>query len=413
MDNTLLDRHFPRYTDHAPQVPVWDLTPDLPGAFHRFFDTSPLSPSGRFLAVTRYEPERLPEPGEAATVVLVDLQTGTSRAVWESRGWDTQLGAQAQWGADDSQLFFNDMDPADWQPFGICYNPLDDTHRRLQGTIYMASPDGRQVISPCLLRTGLTQAGYGVLAPPEHVPLNHGAAGDDGVYLADSDGGPRRLLMSFADLAAALPGLPASGTGDFYGFHLKYNPQGTRIMLVLRWKPRDGGRLQNSVVTLSADGTEPHVAIPHTVWTVKGGHHPNWQPDGEHVMMNLNTQGEGMRFIQALHDGSDYREMHPDILGSGHPTLHPDGRHILTDAYQHESMTHEDGSTPIRWADLHTGEVKEIVRARTRPLFKGAKSERRVDPHPAWDFDYRYAVFNACPQGKRAVFLADLAGLLG
>ncbi|MDX9979447.1 MAG: hypothetical protein RBU25_05280 [Lentisphaeria bacterium] len=412
MNQADLDRNFPRYTEYQPAIPVWDLARDWPGAFHRFFDTSPLSPSGRYLAVTRYQPERLPVPGEPAEVVLIDLQTGQGRVVWESRGWDTQLGAQAQWGAADSQLFFNDMDPADWRPFAVRLNPLDGTFRRLGGTVYMVSPDGRSALSPCLLRTGLTQAGYGVLAPPEHVPLNRGAAGDDGIYLTDTETGACRLLVSFAELVAQLPALPSPEAGDYYGFHVKWNPQGTRIMLVLRWKPADGGKVRPFLLTLRADGGDPRLAIPAGEWAEKGGHHPNWQPDGERVMMNLNTRGQGMRFVEARCDGRDYREMDPDILGSGHPTLHPCGRFILTDAYQHEAMARADGSTPLRWADLETRQVHEPVRARTRPILEGGKKERRVDPHPAWDRNHRLVLFNACPEGRRTVLLADFSALL-
>jgi hypothetical protein len=75
-------------------------------------------------------------------------------------------------------------------------------------------------------------------------------------------------------------------------------------------------------------------------------------------------------------------------------------------------MAWEDGSTPIRWVDLETGTVEEIIRARTRPLYSGPKHERRVDPHPAWDASFRYIVINACPGGRRTVLLADMSSLL-
>jgi len=41
----------PRFTEFHPKDPVWCVTPDLPGCIHRFFDTSPISPAGRYLAV--------------------------------------------------------------------------------------------------------------------------------------------------------------------------------------------------------------------------------------------------------------------------------------------------------------------------------------------------------------------------
>lgn len=55
-------------------VPVWCVTPDRRGGMHRFFDTAPISPSGRYLAVFQMPFEGpQPEPGEAGTVCVVDL----------------------------------------------------------------------------------------------------------------------------------------------------------------------------------------------------------------------------------------------------------------------------------------------------------------------------------------------------
>jgi len=36
----------------------------------------------------------------------------------------------------------------------------------------------------------------------------------------------------------------------------------------------------------------------------------------------------------------------------------------------------------------------------------------RVDPHPAWDRAYRRLAFNACPDGTRRVYIADLTEVL-
>ena len=410
-----LSSHFPRYADFGPPVPVWCATPGTGRTFHRFFDTSPLSPSGRFLALTRLGREdRLPGPGDVAEVVLVDLEAGQERVVADSRGWDTQLGAQAQWGADDSQLFFNDLDSATWQPFAVRLDPQSGDRTRLDGTVYMVSPDGRWAASPCLRRTGITQAGYGVVVPPEHVPLNEGAADDDGLYLTDTASGACRLLASFRQIVeSATPplDLAAYRGGAFYGFHVKWNPQGTRLMLVLRWLPEDDRPRRAHVVTMAADGSDVHVAISADQWA-KGGHHPNWCPDGEHVMMNLNLHGDGMRLVQARCDGADLRPMHPTLRGSGHPSLHPDGRHVVTDAYPGEPVAFGDGSVPIRLLDVAAGRETTLARVRTVPPFDGPKHELRVDPHPAWDRACRRIVFNACPDGTRRVYIADLTELL-
>lgn len=49
---------------------------------HRFFDTSPMSPSSRYLALFRFPDEdQSPKPGDAGEVVLVDLETGKEQVV--------------------------------------------------------------------------------------------------------------------------------------------------------------------------------------------------------------------------------------------------------------------------------------------------------------------------------------------
>jgi len=408
---------FPRYTEFDPLVPVWCVTPDCGPTIHRFFDTSPISPSGRYLGLTQFPyDDHMPGPGEVAEILLVDLETGDQRVVAETRGWDTQLGAQTQWGADDTQLFFNDMDTAQWRPFGVKLDPVSGARKDLDGTVYMVSPDGKWAASPCLLRTGRTQAGYGVIAPPDQVPLNSGAAEDDGVYVTDTETGACKLLVSFKEIVeTAQPRIdPGEHPGGaFYGAHVKYNPQGTRIMLVLRWLPGEGERrkMKKHVITMNADGSDIHVAIPDSEWS-KGGHHPNWCPDGETTMMNLKMDGKTLRFVKAKYDGTGYGTMSDEVLGSGHPSLHPNGRHIVTDSYLKEPVAFGDGTTPIRLIDLEAGEDTNLIRIRTEPNYSGPKNELRVDPHPAWDYSFHGIAFNACPDGTRRVYVADLSAAL-
>jgi hypothetical protein len=371
------------------------------------------------MALTRLPFEdRLPGPGDAAEVVCVDLETGEARTVAETRGWDSQLGAQVQWGRDDRTLLFNDVDTRDWRPFGVRLDPLGDERHRLDGTVYAVAPDGRWSAGPCLRRTLRTQRGYGVVVPPEHVPANHGAPADDGVYLTDLASGTSRLLVSIAEVfEQAFPSTArdAYRGGDFYGFHVKWNPQGTRLLFVLRWIPRTllpwrrkKSHRRLNAITLDAAGRNAHVAVPDTLWR-KGGNHPNWCPDGEHVLMNLNSEGTGLRFVRVRHDGSGLETLSGPVPGSGHPTLHPDGRHVLTDAYPHEPMAFGDGTTPIRWIDLTESTERAIVRIRSLSPHEHASPALRVDPHPAWDRHFERIAFNACPDGRRRVYVADLS----
>ena len=406
---------FPKYTNFDSAVPVWCVTPGTGRLIHRFFDTSPFSPSGRYLALTRlpYE-DRLPQPGDAAEVVLVDLREGEERVVAETRGWDSQLGAQVQWGGDDAQLFFNDMDLEAWRPYGVVVDPESGARRDLEGTVYMVSSDGSRVASPCLLRTGATQAGYGVVAPPEHVPANRGASADDGVFVIHVESGRCSMVISLKEIVEET-GPPLAGPdyseGDFYAAHVKWNPQGDRLMLVLRWQPWERGKMKRDLITMRADGSDVRVTVPEAEWG-KGGHHPNWCPDGETVLMNLKLDGKGMRFVTVGTDGKGLKAIGDGIVGSGHPTLHPDGRHILTDAYPHESVAYGDGSSPIRLVDASANQEMSLARINVLPEFRGPMGELRVDPHPAWDTSFQYAAFNGYADGTRRVYVADLREVL-
>jgi hypothetical protein len=412
---------FPAYTGFSPRVPVHCVTPGATGCIHRYYDSSPFSPSGRYFAVTRLPFEdRQPKPGEVAEIVVVDLETGESRIVAETRGWDVQLGAQLQWGADDGTLLYNDVETRDWMPYGVRHDLQTGEARRLGGTVYSVSAEGRWAASPCLRRMAVTQRGYGVVVPKDHIPDNRGASADDGIWITDLQSGNSRLLISLAQIVeqagAALP--VARRRGDFFGFHVKWNPQGTRLMLALRWLPRSWLPWKRKrrygakhVITMNADGSHVRVAVSAERWA-RGGHHPNWCPDGEHVLMNLNTQGDGLRFARLALDGSTCETLVPGVPGSGHPTLHPDGIHLLTDAYVNEPLAFGDGTAPIRLVDLRSGAETQLVRIGIRPLAEHATGALRVDPHPAWDRSHTRIAFNACPDGRRRVYVADLREVL-
>jgi Periplasmic component of the Tol biopolymer transport system len=444
-----LDRHFPRYTLHDPQVPVWCLTPHAGHCTHRFFDTSPLSPSGRYLAVLRLPFEdRLPAPGDVAHVVLVDLHTGAETVVADTRGWEHQLGANINWGGSDHELFFNDVDTASWTPFAWKLDPLSGERLRMQGTVYHASPDGRWLVSANLALMRKTQSGYGVVLPDSATPpWRVGPAGDDGFWLTDTRDGTRRPLVSVKQI---LKSVAANGTPvrfdavpppagpercEITGFHCKFNPQGDTLMLSLRWfaagdAPRwdmfavDFHAVRYAWVTLRID---PAAGAPDLaslrcatgpeLWQ-HPGHHATWFPDGRRISQNLalpsTGTGDRLRLVEVNADGSGLRVIPgtENLDGSGHPTVHPDGVHLLADTYVRESPL-GDGTVPLRWIDLRTGREQCLVRINALNPAVSAHSALRCDPHPAWDRDWTHVVFNGMDGDTRRVYIADMRPALG
>ena len=365
--------------------------------------------------------DRLPRPGDVAEVLLVDLETGEERVIADTRGWDTQLGAHIQWGADDTQLFYNDLDIKSWEPYGVRMNPLTGEKRRLGGTVYMVSPDGQSIISPDLIRARVTQEGYGVVVPLDRIRFNVGAPADDGLILTDAQTGSARRVISMQEVVEkAIPRdeMDLYSDGAFYAAHVKWNSKSDRFLLVMRWlrlidEPLLDRRFDRvNLVTISKDGSDVHVAIPHDEWGVKGGGHPGWHPDGEHVIINLDIRGEGQRFVKARYDGTGLESLSDAVFGGGHPSLHRDGIHMVTDGYGDKRRGPNDGTNVVRLCDLAAGTEQNIVSIVNRPPFMGDNRQFRVDVHPAWDFAQTRISFQGCPDGTRRIYVADLAGVL-
>ncbi len=421
-----LSSKFPRYEKYDPSVPVFCITHELGRCIHRFFDTSPISPSGRYMAVFQLPFEdRRPEPGDRGNVIVIDLESGRHKLVAETCGWEAQMGANINWGGSDHELFFNDVDTDSWQPFAWKVDPIADTRQKMQGCVYHASPDGKWLISANMTSMRRTQAGYGVILPHNRVQRNIGAATDDGFYLTDTSTGKQRLFLSIADiLARANPPVKIDAPEQFeiYGFHCKFNPQGDQLMLSLRWYETSEEPAENMIrsrdrqlhfawVTVPLDGSEIRCAVGPEQW-IKGGHHATWFPDGKRISMNLNIDRDILRFVQVNDDGTGLRKVLDNVVGSGHPTIHPNGKHLLTDTYVWEKCAYQDGTIPLRWVDLENGSEQNIVRIRTQSPHQEELSDLRIDPHPAWDRTWRYITFNAFEGGTRNVYVADMSGLL-
>lgn len=387
---------------------------------HRFFDSCPVSPSGRYVALFRLPNEnRAPRPGESGDVVLVDLRDGSGRTVAQSRGWEVQMGANVQWGRTDSDLLLNDVDPDTWTAFGVRLDPVTGATRRLGGTVFGVSPDGTLVSSHNLIRSRRVQVGYGVVLPDDKTPANHGPVKDDGVYVTPIEGGPSRLIASIHDIVEhARPALeiPHADKCEFYCFQTRWNLQGTRLMTFLRWivppelRAKDAGPTL-ALITLRTDGSDIRVAVRPDQYA-RGGHHPMWAPDGEHITLNLKMrEGPHLDIVQVRYDNADLHTLFTP--GSGHPSMHSRLPVMITDAYPREPVTRGDGTAPLRLINLETrtqAVVAQVLQSRSET--PKLTAEHRIDAHPVWDRTGNFVVFNGVENDTRGVYVADLRELL-
>lgn len=406
-------------------VPVWNLTSNNGGCFHRFFDTCPVSPSGRYLAVLKMPFEsRPPKPGEKAYIVVVDLDEGTEKVVADTCGWECQLGANINWGASDEVLLFSDVDTETWRPHCVRLNFMTGEKTTFGRGIYHVSPDGKWIAcsSPELMRR--TQPGYGVIIPDEKIRRNYGLRDDDGVFITNVDSGECKMLISIREVierTAAAVEYSDLEQMENYIFHTKWSPDGSRLLFSLRSYPKDDPTpmtqmkrdMRFNVFTIKPDGSELYNAVPEKYWVLRG-HHINWFPDGGKLSMNLGVKGDGvLRFTQVNYDGTDLKMMMEEPIGSGHPAIHPNGRYLITDSYCFEPVARPDGTIPLRLVDLQKKQQQVLFYTDVITAEQKLNIDLRVDAHPAWSRCAKYFLFNGLDQQKRRqVFAADVDALV-
>jgi hypothetical protein len=395
---------------------VTRVTPD-DGSFYVFsyYDLCPWSPSQRYLAVTRlpYQ-DRWPKLGDPAEVCIIDLWDRTIETVYATKSWGFQLGSNAQWGATDRFLYTNDL--VDGRAVCVRLDLEAREAKTFAGPLYHIAPDDSCAIGFPLEYLNVTQRGYGPAAAVWDDParLPPGAAKNEGVWRTDLRTGERRLLFSVADIAARVPASAPRDGGTFYFWHSRFNRRGDRILQVTRclFPDRHGG-LNAMVFTLKPDGTDirytpagPESGDP--VWTGQGGH-PNWHPDGDHLLRHL-TVGKGpMRFCRIRADGSRFDVLSDTLVATGHPSAEPSGRYLITDRFDEKAGR---TSVALRLIDLVRNTNRDLCVLPSIDRAKLPDAMFRLDGHPVWSRDYRKVCLQATSRGKRALYVADLSGAL-
>ena len=386
---------------------------------HRFFDSSAISPSGRYVCATRTRREGPADvtPGDVAEVVVYDLQKKRKDrfpVVYRrpTAAWDAQLGAQVQWGASDDDLYFNDVVGTRGDGAPIVRGVRSDWQRgretRLPTPVYHVTRDGARAAAPRdLAALRMTQDGYGVVATPAQ--LRHLETQKDGVHVLDLRTNATAFLELSALVAAAeLDSRPRSVAGGDarkgaechrHVFHVKWNAKGTRLLVVVRARghgcPRGDA---NHALTVDPDGADVKVVA---TW-LRDGNHPNWLEDGR---LSMNYEGKVCAFDDV--EGASCQVL--SERASGHPVGVPGrGDLVVTDTYakEHAAFGLEAGEAALRVLSGGDREawlgVFPVAALGTMPT-----DVWRCDAHPAFDVKGRRLALNVWVRGSRRVAITD------
>ena len=362
---------------------------------------TPWNASGKYMLMLRTGfQDRMPGPGDAADIVLLDTRINyASKAVEETRAWNPQQGTMLYWNpeAPETQFFFNDRDPETNKIFCVLY----DLERggRLKEYRFEDTPIGN---------SGVAQGGgwflglnYGRMDRLRRVTGYADAfdwTGDasspenDGIFKVNVETGEKSLLASFAALADRIrPLCPDVDEVPLFVNHTLWSRDGRRILFYLRGRWNGGARRINEFFTMHADGTH---LVRHEIFP---GGHPEWAPghciigavDGKQVVYDADRKA----IVEELGNPEVFPKPEGDIA------LSPDGRWFVNG--------YKEGDENVYVVyDMEGGAHQIVARLKRGAHLTG---DVRLDPSPCWRRDAKaLAVPAIAPNGSRQTYVLHL-----
>jgi len=228
----------------------------------------PWNQSGRYIVALQTSfPERMPNPGEAADVILIDTQKDFAiEIVDRTRAWNPQQGTMLYWNPDlpETQVFFNDSDEETKEVFTVLYDI--SKKKRVHEYRYADTPFGNAgVAQKGGYFLGINYARNAYLRPVTGYPgtfdwtrgEKHPA--NDGVFKVNIATGEKQLLVSYKQLAElmARENSLVESTALFIN-HTMWNRDDDLIKFSVRgnWNHPDNDKVINMGFLMNPDGSE-------------------------------------------------------------------------------------------------------------------------------------------------------------
>ena len=369
-----------------------------------YYDKLQFDPSSRFVLGMQVDFEhRSPSADDTINIGMVDLEENDRWIeLGQSSSWCWQQGCMLQWlPGSESKIIWNDRAKDRF----ICR--ILDVNTREQHEIphpvYSVSPDGKSAVTPDFRRIQDVRPGYGYPGLPDP-NADDLAPKDSGIFHIDLETGDAKLIISLAKIAQ-LGLIPDAQLGIKHYFnHLLYSPDGSRFIMLHRWRYPDGSRLTR-MITARPDGTDIRIVVPNGYTS-----HFIWR-DNQHILAQSRHYDGNDNWADFLFEdidgGGEVKEIGPGVLDpAGHLSYLPGNEWILNDSYP-------KGSNRVQTPHLYHVESGKRIDLGEFPSPKIYKGEWRVDTHPRFSPDSRYVCIDSPHQNQgRQLHLIDISQIV-
>ena len=381
--------------------PVRTITKGPKHHWFGYYDKWEFDPTDRYVLGMEVNFEhRSPKSNDVIKMGMVDLQDNDRWIEFgESSAWGWQQGCMLQWVPNTkSTVIWN----ARHKDSYVCHilDVKTKKRRTISSPIYTLSPDGETAVTADFRRINDLRPGYGYsgFADPHQDELT---PKDSGVFRVNLKTGKTDLILSLADVVKFGQKSADMRGAKHYFNHLLFNPDGSRFIVLHRWRP-DGGKkgFKTRMLTMTPEGKDLCVVDP-------SGHtsHFIWR-DPKHILAWTKPKGKKAAFYLFKDQSSEVEIIGDGIMTrNGHCTYLPGNQWILNDTYpdskrlQHPYLYHVKSKRRVPIGHFH--------------LPKEYRGEWRCDTHPRFSRDGSKIVIDSPHTGQgRQLHLIDVSDII-
>lgn len=377
-----------------------------------YYDKLEFDPTGRYVLSNEVDFEgRSPNENDVIKVGMVDTQNGDEWIeLGESRAWSWQQGCMLQFLPNSkTDVTWNDREED--QFVSHILNIKTKEKRTLPFPIYALSPDGIHAVTTDFNRIDNLRSGYGYAGIPD--PNENEIAPDDmGIYICNLQTGEKKLIITLAQMMDVelpkkeFPTFKDYQTNMHWFNHLLFNTDGSRFILLHRWKtPSKGsvGGFGTLMYTSDLEGKDLRLVdesgfTSHFIWK---------NPKQIMAWSNLEITGGGFYLFDDIENNGPILEGEGIMTRNGHNTYLPleNNDWILNDTYPDKER--------VQRVYLYHVPTKKRIPIGDFYLDSKYKGEWRVDTHPRSSPDGKTVVID-CPDGDsgRQLVMIDISSIV-
>ena len=289
------------------------------GFFFGYYDKSPWNEdSTKYLAHTLTD--------DKCFVTVCDLEKKTYEHITDTKAWNYQQGAMAQWITNENIIYnvYNDKLLG-----AVLYNVFSKEKKFIPYPVQVSSKKYDEYLSINYRRLSWLRPDYGYFYECDNFSVKQDYD-KDGIWLVNTNSASAGLIVKISDLIQLSP--EQFHNSNHKVNHLYYSPSYERFVFLHRWVDKRGK--YSRLYCCDRDGKNLKLLLDHKMIS-----HYSWINDDElivwartpefddsYIILNANTQ--------------QYTKLDDGLLsayGDGHPTIDSIKHCIITDTYPDKS----------------------------------------------------------------------------